>query len=93
MNDKMKRWIFLLLSFVIGSGTFAQTYTFIAEAPDAVAVGDQFRLTFSLTAFGCGKELEAKSFVPPSLNGFNILMGPSRSNQTSTRSVIGETIT
>ena len=93
MNDKMKRWIFLLLSFVIGSGTFAQTYTFIAEAPDAVAVGEQFRLTFSLTALGCRKGLEAKNFVPPSFNGFDRLMGPSRSNQTSTRSVIGETIT
>ena len=78
---------------MIGSGTFAQTYTFIAEAPDAVAVGEQFRLTFSLTALGCRKGLEAKSFVPPSFNGFDRLMGPSRSNQTSTRSVIGETIT
>ena len=56
-------------------------------------VGEQFRLTFSLTALGCRKGLEAKNFVPPSFNGFNRLMGPSRSNQTSTRSVIGETIT
>ena len=93
MNDKMKRWIFLLISFVIGSGAFAQTYTFITEAPNTVTVGDQFRLTFSLTALGCEKELGANGFVPPSLNGFNILMGPSRSNQTRTRSVIGETIT
>lgn len=47
--------------------------TFTASAPDAVAVGDQFRLSYTVNT------QKVKDFRAPSIKGFDVLMGPSRS--------------
>ncbi len=57
--------------------------TFTASAPDAVAVGDQFRLSYTVNT------QKVKNFRAPSIKGFDVLMGPSRSY--SMQSVNGNT--
>ena len=47
--------------------------TFTASAPDAVAVGDQFRLSYTVNT------QNVRDFRAPSVKGFDVLMGPSRS--------------
>lgn len=51
--------------------------TFTASAPDAVAVGDQFRLSYTINT------QKVKDFRAPSIQGFDVLMGPSRSTNVS----------
>lgn len=50
--------------------------TFTASAPDVVAVGDQFRLSYTVNT------QNVKDFRVPSIKGFDVLMGPSRSAST-----------
>lgn len=57
--------------------------TFTASAPDAVAVGDQFRLSYTVNT------QKVKNFRAPSIKGFDVLMGPSRSY--SMQSINGNT--
>ena len=51
--------------------------TFTASAPDAVAVGDQFRLSYIVNT------RNVKDFRAPSIQGFDVLMGPSRSTSVN----------
>ena len=57
--------------------------TFTASAPDAVAVGDQFRLSYIVNT------QKVKDFRAPSIKGFDVLMGPTRSY--SMQSINGNT--
>ena len=57
--------------------------TFTASAPDAVAVGDQFRLSYTVNT------QKVKDFRAPSIKGFDVLMGPTRSY--SMQSINGNT--
>lgn len=57
--------------------------TFTAAAPDAVAVGDQFRLSYTVNT------QKVKDFRAPSIKGFDVLMGPTRSY--SMQSINGNT--
>lgn len=54
------------------------------SAPNAVSVGDQFRLTFSVNARGENLKL-------PDLSSFDVLMGPSTSSSTSIQMINGRT--
>lgn len=47
--------------------------SFTASAPDAVAVGDQFRLSYTINT------QDVRDFRIPSIKDFDVLMGPSRS--------------
>lgn len=58
--------------------------TFTATAPDAVAVGDQFRLSYVVTT------QNVRDFRAPAIKGFDVLMGPSRSQQSSTSIINGK---
>lgn len=82
----MMRKLCLLLLCVIGVGVqaFAQA-SFVAEAPDAVVTGDQFRLTFTVNT------QDGRDFRAPSIRGFEVLMGPSRSQQSSIQVINGKT--
>ena len=51
--------------------------TFTTSAPDAVAVGDQFRLSYIVNT------RNVKDFRAPSIQGFDVLMGPSRSTSVN----------
>ena len=59
--------------------------SFKASAPDAVAVGDQFRLSYVVTS------TNIKDFRAPTIKGFDVLMGPSRSQQSSVQIINGNT--
>lgn len=81
----MRKLIFLLLIIAGVGNMYADGITFTASAPDAVAVGDQFRLSYTVTT------QNVKDFrAPGSISGFDILMGPSRSQQSSTQIINGK---
>ncbi len=85
----MKRLIIFGISLIlIAVCTFADNkVTFTASAPDAVAVGDQFRLSYTVTT------QKIRDFRAPSIKNFDVLMGPSRSQQTSMQMINGTTTT
>ena len=85
----MKRIIFLWAMLVTATLTVwaDSDVTFMASAPDAVAVGDQFRLSYSITT------RNVRDFRAPSIKGFDVLMGPSRSEQTNMQMINGKTTT
>ncbi|MBE6286745.1 MAG: protein BatD [Mediterranea massiliensis] len=60
---------------------------FTASAPDAVAVGDQFRLSYTVNT------QKVKDFRVPAIKGFDVLMGPSRSTQSSMHTDISGNVT
>ena len=82
----MKRFIFLWVILTMAN-LFVQAdeVSFKASAPDAVAVGDQFRLSYTVTT------QKIRDFRAPSIKGFDVLMGPSRSEQSSVQMINGKT--
>ena len=81
----MRKLIFLLIALVVVSTqAWADgNVSFTASAPDVVAVGDQFRLSYTVTT------QKVRDFRAPSIKGFDVLMGPSRSQQSSTQIING----
>lgn len=80
----MKKLIIILIALIAYSTqAFADKVSFTASAPDAVVVGDQFRLSYTVTT------QKVKDFRAPSIKGFDVLMGPSRSQQSSIQIVNG----
>jgi hypothetical protein len=72
---------FILISTVIGA--WADGITFTANAPEVVVSGDQFRLSYTINS------QKVRDFRAPSIQGFEVLMGPSRSTQSSTQIING----
>ena len=83
----MRKSIFLWILLIVGSlQVFADDkISFTAAAPEAVAVGDQFRLTYTVTT------QKIRDFRAPSMKSFEVLMGPSRSQQSSVQIINGTT--
>ena len=80
----MRKLIIILMTLMAYSTqTFAVKVSFVASAPDVVVVGDQFGLSYTVTT------QKVKDFRAPSIKGFDVLMGPSRSEQSSTQIVNG----
>ena len=80
----MRKLIIILMTLMAYSTqTFADKVSFVASAPDVVVVGDQLRLSYTVTT------QKVKDFRAPSIKGFDVLMGPSRSEQSSTQIVNG----
>lgn len=75
---------FLLLAIIVLPIQAKNDVTLVAEAPDVVVSGDQFRLTFTVNT------QKGKDFLAPSISGFDVLMGPSRSQQSSTQIINGK---
>lgn len=82
----MRKIVFLWIVLIaVSVHTFADgKVTFTASAPDVVAVGDQFRLSYTVTT------QNVRDFRVASIKGFDVLMGPSRSQQTSMQVVNGQ---
>ncbi len=78
--NKVFSIILLLLS---GMLLQAQDITVTASAPNVVAVGEQFRLSFIVNE-------KADNLTPPDLKDFYILMGPSTSYNQSTQIINGK---
>ncbi|MCD7975705.1 MAG: BatD family protein, partial [Tannerellaceae bacterium] len=84
----MRKLVFLFAFFLsLGMITNAQNVVFKASAPEAVAMGQQFRLTFTVNADG--KELRLQEEI----RDFEVLMGPSQSRSHSTRIINGQSTT
>lgn len=81
----MRKLIFLWIALItVGLQAFAdEKVSFTASAPDAVAIGDQFRLSYTVTT------QKVRDFRAPSIKGFEVLMGPSRSQQSSMQIING----
>lgn len=80
----MRKLIIILIALITYSAqALADKVSFTASAPDVVVVGDQFRLSYTVTT------QKVKDFKVPSIKGFDVLMGPSRSQQSSTQIVNG----
>ncbi len=81
----MRKWIFFFF-LLLSAGWMAQganDITFKASAPSAVAMGEQFRLTYTVNA-------EAKDLRVQSMPDFEVLMGPSQSVSHSSSWVNGK---
>ncbi|MDR3261147.1 MAG: BatD family protein [Tannerella sp.] len=81
----MKQKIIILFALLLSAGGMhlkADEVTFKATAPEAVAMGEQFRLTYTVNAEG--RELRI-----PDLSEFDVLMGPSTSTSMSTQIING----
>ena len=83
--------LFMLVTVMSLCALADDKVSFTATAPEAVAVGDQFRLSYTVTT------QNVRDFRVPSFKGFDVLMGPSPSRpsrgqiingkNTSTRSI------
>lgn len=81
----MLRKIYIIIGFLLPAFlATAQDATLGMSAPNAVSVGDQFRLTFTLNQRGENLQL-------PDLGMFDVLMGPSTSQATSIQMINGKT--
>lgn len=81
----MRKLIFLLLLVIAALPMQAKNgATLTADAPEVVVSGDQFRLTFTVNT------QKVKDFLAPSIKGFDVLMGPTRSQQSSTQIINGK---
>ena len=80
----MRSFIIVLLLCVIGGAkVFAQETKFTASAPSVVEVGEQFRLSFVLNKQG-------ENLQVPTLQGFDLLAGPSLSTSFNTSIINGK---
>ena len=79
----MRKLIFLIaLMLTVGMSVKATNVTFRASAPEAVVMGQQFQLTFTVNA-------EATDLRVQEMPDFNVLMGPSSSKAYSSSWVNG----
>lgn len=69
---------------LVGFTALADNVQFVMEGPEAVAVGEQFRLGFTLNDSGSDLQL-------PDLSNFDVLMGPSTSQSSSIQIINGRT--
>lgn len=85
----MRKLAFLFVLFLtVGYMAQAADVTFKAVAPNAVVMGQQFRLAYTVNA-----EAKASDLRIPELADFDVLMGPSVSSSMSTQIVGGSVST
>jgi uncharacterized membrane protein len=80
----VKRVLLISLAVIITSiAVFSQNVSFVASAPRVVETGEQFEVTYTLTA-------QPSSFTAPEFKGFNLIGGPSTSSSSSVQFVNGK---
>ncbi len=83
----MRKLVFLLLLLTtFGVVTRADEITFKASAPEAVIMGETFRLSYTVNA-------EGKDLRIPEITDFEVLIGPSTSTSMSTQVLNGKVST
>lgn len=81
----MRKIIFLLFTILAAwQVKAADKVRFVAEAADVVVSGDQVRLVFTVNS------QDIKDSRAPSIKGFDVLMGPIRSQQSSIQIINGK---
>ncbi len=81
--EQMKRTTILLFLSLIFTYAYSQSVSFTAQAPSAVVVGNQFRLTYSVNA-------DAKNLRVAPFTDFRHLAGPSPSTSSSITVINGK---
>ncbi len=76
------RAVILIFMLSAGSWVNAQDVTFRASAKNVVRVGERFQLIYSVNG-------EGKNFKPPTIEGFDVLSGPSTSQSSSIQIING----
>lgn len=88
INSNMNFFLVLMLLYLFAPSTYAysagEDITFRASAPDVVAVGEQFRLSYVLNT------QDVRSFQAPAMPGFSVLMGPSQSRSSNMSMINGK---
>jgi hypothetical protein len=79
----MKRALLTIFAVIIALLALSQDVEFRVSAPSVVAVGEQFRFTYSLNA-------RPQEFNPPSFDNFYVLAGPSISQSSSVEIINGK---
>jgi hypothetical protein len=74
----------VILIFILSAGSLlnGQDVTFRASAKNVVRVGERFQLIYSVNG-------EGKNFKPPTIEGFDVLSGPSTSQSSSIQIING----
>lgn len=80
----MKRILFILLTWFAFIGVWADVKV-TAEAPEAVVVGEEFRLSFTINS------QQISDFKAPDLSAFEVLIGPNSSSFNSIQIINGKT--
>ncbi len=85
ISNKTKRLLLpVILLFMAGIQAIAQDVSFTAQAPQAVVVGERFRITYKVDS------RDSKEFRAPDMKSLNILAGPSTSTSSSTQIINGQ---
>ena len=81
----MKQRILITITILLATFTYvkADELTFTADAPNAVVMGETFRLSYTINTHN------AKSFRVGNITDFDILSGPNRSSSSSTSIING----
>jgi len=80
----IRKFKLLILLMFAGFWGMADNIQFTMEAPEVIAIGEQFRLGFTINEQGSDLQL-------PDLSNFDVLMGPSTSSSTSMQYINGKT--
>lgn len=81
----MKKLLFFIVLILLSLAVSADDkVVFTAKAPNTIAMGEQFRVTFSINAH------TAKDFRLPVVSGFEVLIGPLRSTSLKTQNINGK---
>jgi hypothetical protein len=84
LNRMLRNIIIFIALTLSGYSVAGEDLRLVMSAPNAVSVGDQFRLTFNIGEKG-------ENLTLPELTGFEVLMGPSFSSSTSIQFINGKT--
>jgi len=82
MRSKLLIILLYLFSSITGKADYIQ---FTASAPKVVEAGEQFEVTYNITA-------QPSGFKPPEFKNFNLLGGPSTSSSSSVQIINGKVI-
>ncbi len=77
----------VMLVMLAAVQVFADEVTFTAQAPEAVVVGERFRITYKVNT------RDAKGFRAPDMDGLVSITGPNTSTSTSTQIINGNRTT
>ena len=85
ISDKTRRLLLpVMLILLAGVRAVAQDVSFTAQAPQAVVVGERFRITYKVNT------RDAKEFRAPDMKSIQILTGPATSTSSSTTIINGQ---
>ncbi|MBO7113319.1 MAG: BatD family protein, partial [Bacteroidaceae bacterium] len=85
ISNKTKRLLLpVILLLMAGIQAIAQDVSFTAQAPQAVVVGERFRITYKVDS------RDSKEFRAPDMKSLNVLAGPRTSTSSSTQIINGQ---